>query len=105
MTIQSFAGPPPKIVHPDNVIAMNNVVRNTGHPAAHLPELPAWFIKPYTDPGDLVPDPLMGSGTTLVAAAKPCRRAAGIDTVQKYCDLARGRIAEYAAETASAGNS
>lgn len=96
LQIQSFSGPPPKMVYPDNVLHMPAVTRNTGHPAAFPLELPTWFIKVYTDPGDMVLDPFMGGGTTLLAAVKLGRRAVGIELQQKYCDGAREKIAEYA---------
>jgi site-specific DNA-methyltransferase (adenine-specific) len=41
--------------------------------------LPAWFIKTYTKPGDLVLDPTAGSGTTLRAAQELGRCFAGFD--------------------------
>lgn len=102
MTIQSFAGPPPKWVYPDNVIMMGNATRNTGHPAAYPVSLAEHFIKMHTDPGDMVLDPFVGGGSTLVAAAKLGRRAIGIDILQKYCDGSRARLEEYAGQAGGA---
>lgn len=96
MTIQSFAGPPPVSVYPDNVVTMGNATRNTGHPAAYPVSLAEYFIKIHTDPGDTVLDPFVGGGTTLVAAANLGRRAIGIDILQKYCNGSRERLREYA---------
>ena len=48
-------------------------------PAKFPPQLPGLFIEQLTRPGDLVLDPMMGSGTTLVEAARQDRRAAGRD--------------------------
>lgn len=48
-------------------------------PAKFPPQLPGLFIEELTRPGDLVLDPMMGSGTTLVEAARRERRAAGCD--------------------------
>ena len=46
-------------------------------------ELPAWFIKTYTKPGDLVLDPTAGSGSTGVAAMTLGRRFIGFETDAK----------------------
>lgn len=47
--------------------------------ACFKPQLPRFFIERLTQPGDLVYDPFMGRGTTLVEAALLGRRAAGCD--------------------------
>ncbi len=47
--------------------------------ACFKPQLPRFFIDRLTQPGDLVYDPFMGRGTTLVEAALLGRRAAGCD--------------------------
>ena len=49
------------------------------YPAKFIPPLAARLIKEYTQPGDLVGDPFMGSGTTLVEAIINNRRAIGTD--------------------------
>jgi len=43
-------------------------------------------------PGDIVLDPLMGSGTALVVAKKLGRKAIGIDIVESYCEIAKRRL-------------
>ncbi|MCL4351691.1 MAG: site-specific DNA-methyltransferase [Firmicutes bacterium] len=43
------------------------------------PQLPAWFIEGLTEPGEVVFDPFLGSGTTVVEAMRLNRRAQGID--------------------------
>ena len=48
-------------------------------PAKFPPQLPGLFIEELTRPGDLVLDPMMGSGTTLVESVRRDRRAAGGD--------------------------
>lgn len=49
------------------------------YPAKFIPQLAARLIQEYSKPGDLVCDPFMGSGTTLVEAILADRRAAGTD--------------------------
>ncbi|MFV0260442.1 MAG: DNA methyltransferase [Acidimicrobiales bacterium] len=68
--------------------------RRVGHPAPFPVELPEQLIRLYTFKGDLVLDPFMGSGSTLVAAAKLERRYAGYDLDSAYVDMARRRVAE-----------
>ena len=50
-------------------------------------------ITTWTNPGDLVIDPMAGSGTTLAAAAELGRRAVGIEIHDPYVDLMRRRMA------------
>ena len=68
----------------------------TGHAAAFPVGLPSFFIKAYTDPGDLVYEPFCGSGTTLIAAAKEGRVCRGIEISPKYCDVIRRRWTKWA---------
>lgn len=75
--------------------------RRVGHPAPFPVELPEKLIELYTFKDDLVLDPFMGSGSTLVAAAGLGRRYVGYDTDQAYVDLARRRVRELAAAPAS----
>jgi site-specific DNA-methyltransferase (adenine-specific) len=63
------------------------------HPAPFPVGLPMRLINLYTYEGDLVLDPFMGSGTTLVAAIKRKRHAVGYDLEEAYVDIARERVA------------
>jgi modification methylase len=65
---------------------------NTEHPAAFPLELPTRAVLCCTDNGDLVLDPFMGSGTTLVAAKYNNRKAIGIEIEEKYCEMAARRL-------------
>lgn len=63
------------------------------HPAPFPLELPRRLIDLYTYEDDLVLDPFMGSGTTLVASVLCGRRPVGYDLNPDYVDLARARVA------------
>jgi DNA modification methylase len=85
---------------PDSVI---RVVRETSsgpdaeHPARFPTPFASELIAPFTDPGQIVCDPFMGSGTTGVACAKLGRKFIGIEIEPKYFDIACRRIeAAYA---------
>ena len=62
------------------------------HPAPFPLELPRRLIDLYTYEDDLVLDPFMGSGTTLVASVLCGRRPVGYDLNPDYADLARARV-------------
>ena len=51
-------------------------------------------IKLYTDPGDTVLDPFIGSGTTALAAIETKRQYLGIELLSQYADLANRRVNE-----------
>jgi SAM-dependent methyltransferase len=63
------------------------------HPAKMLPAVAAHVIATYTDPGDLVLDPMCGSGTTLVEAVHAGRHALGVDIEPGFAALAATNLA------------
>jgi adenine-specific DNA-methyltransferase len=69
-----------------------NHIEKVGHPCQFPVELPRRLILALTNPGDLVVDPFLGSGTTAVAAVLCDRRVAGCDIVSEYIDIARMRV-------------
>lgn len=62
------------------------------HPATFPISLAQKVISLFTHRGELVIDPFVGSGTTLVAAQDLERNAVGFDLNQKYIDLCEDRI-------------
>ncbi|MDM7322003.1 MAG: site-specific DNA-methyltransferase [Gammaproteobacteria bacterium] len=76
------------MVYPTNVLHLATECSNKGHSAAFPVALPEWFIKLFTDPGDWVLDPFVGSGTTLKAAQNLGRHAVGIEILPHYHALA-----------------
>ncbi|WP_061294054.1 TRM11 family SAM-dependent methyltransferase [Herbidospora cretacea] len=63
------------------------------HPAKMLPAIAAKVIDTYSEPGELVVDPMCGIGTTLVEAAHLGRESAGVEFEQRWADLARANLA------------
>jgi len=71
-----------------------NPSANTSHPVAFPIGLPQRAIAATTQPGQLILDPYMGSGTTLKAAKQLGRPAIGIDIKPEYCDIAIQQLAQ-----------
>ena len=63
------------------------------HPAKMLPAIAARAIATYTQPGDLVVDPMCGVGTTLVEAVHQGRDAIGIEYEPRWAELAEANLA------------
>jgi site-specific DNA-methyltransferase (adenine-specific) len=66
--------------------------KKVGHPAPFPIELPKRCIKLFSFVDDVVLDPFMGSGTTLIAAYQNSRKGIGIDIDKTYCQLALKRL-------------
>ena len=62
------------------------------HPAPFPYELALDHIKSWTNEGDIVLDPMCGSGTTCIAAMDLKRNYIGIDISEEYCKLSEDRI-------------
>lgn len=69
------------------------VAGSTAHPARMAPDLARILIEDYTQPGDLVFDPLAGTGTTLVEAVHAGRNGFGIEYEPGWAVLARANLA------------
>jgi modification methylase len=63
------------------------------HPGKMLPALARRAIETYSDPGDLILDPMCGIGTTLVEAIHSGREAVGVELEPRWARLARANIA------------
>jgi len=64
------------------------------HPAVFPIALPAHFIKLLTHRGELVLDPFVGIGSTLVAAQDLGRNAVGFDLQSRYVDISMKRLSQ-----------
>lgn len=82
------------MAYPTNVLHMATECGNKNHSAAFPKALPEWFIKLFTDEGDLVLDPFAGSGTTIEVAKELRRNAIGIELISEYCEMAREKITD-----------
>lgn len=78
--------------YPTNVLHLATECGNKNHSAAFPEALPEWFIKLFTDEGDLVLDPFVGSGTTCAVAQQLRRNSVGIEILAEYCGLAEGEV-------------
>lgn len=89
---------------PPNLLAIPNTDSNSfylrycekkgfkPHPARYPAELPEYFIRMLTEPGDLVVDPFAGSCVTGMVCEQIKRRWVCIEMVQEYCEAAKGRF-------------
>lgn len=65
------------------------------HPAIFPDQLATDHILSWSNPGDIVLDPFMGSGTTGKMALKNGRKFIGIEVVEKYFNIAKERIENF----------
>jgi hypothetical protein len=73
-------------------------------PAKFPPQLPRKFIEGLTEPGDVVLDPMVGSGTTILEAFLTGRRGIGFDIDPMALRLCKAKVTPLALEeTATAG--
>jgi modification methylase len=71
------------------------------HPARMLPAIAAHAIGAYTQPGDLVLDPMCGIGTTLVEAVHAGRDAIGVEYESRWSDIADANVVHAHAQEAA----
>ncbi len=80
------------MAYPTNVLNLATECSNKSHSAAFPKSLPSWFIKLFTEPGDIVIDPFLGSGTTCVAAKELGRSYIGIEIKEEYYQIAQSNV-------------
>lgn len=81
-----------------NVWDMQVARNKTTHPAVFPAQLAHDHIITWSNPGDIVLDPFVGSGTTAIEAMKEKRHYIGFDISEEYCQMARKRIEEEGIE-------
>lgn len=94
----SFVWDGTELARPSNVLNITTGETDGAkqHPATFPVGLPGFFILAYSDQGDVIADPFIGSGTTLIAAAQRERRCYGIEISPYYCDVVRRRWTRWA---------
>ena len=76
------------MAYPGNRISpFSSAGQATGHPASFPASLPSFFIQAFSDSSDIVYDPFLGSGSTLIAAEQLGRRCYGMEISPAYCDV------------------
>jgi site-specific DNA-methyltransferase (adenine-specific) len=73
---------------------MSNIER-TGHPAQFPEQLAKDHILSWSNEGDVVLDPFMGSGTTAKMAKLNNRNYIGFELSEEYCKIANERISKF----------
>jgi DNA modification methylase len=68
------------------------IPQSTDHPTPKPVALARHFINLHTQPGDLVLDPFMGGGSTLLAAKSAGRRAVGVELEEPFCEMTAKRL-------------
>jgi site-specific DNA-methyltransferase (adenine-specific) len=87
-----------RLTHPSNLwtdltVPFWSMPENTDHPTQKPEKLLAKIILASSNPGDVVLDPFLGSGTTSVVAKKLGRRYVGIEIDETFACLAAKRLA------------
>ena len=75
------------------------------HPAVFPIALPKKVIELFTHKGELVLDPFVGSGSTLIAAFDTNRNAVGFDLKKEYVYLSNGRLNQMKLDSFGGENS
>lgn len=75
--------------YPSNVLHLATECANKNHSATFPKDLPTWFIKLFTEEGQVVLDPFLGSGTTAIAAKELGRSYVGIEVNIDYYNRAK----------------
>ena len=88
------------MAYPSNVLSLGKNREALGHGAAYPLGLPEFFINAYSDVGDSVFDPFMGSGTTLIAGEKLSRPTLGMEISPAYCDVIVRRWQDFTGKQA-----
>jgi ParB-like chromosome segregation protein Spo0J len=92
------------LARPSNVIEVKSEHSQGSHSAPFPRALVDFFLKAYSDAGDIVYDPFMGSGTTMAAAHVLGRVGYGCEISPAYCDVIVRRMAHLGADAVLESN-
>ncbi len=97
-----------RVTHPSNMwtdltVPFWSMSENTEHPTQKPEKLVAKIVLASSNPGDVVMDPFLGSGTTSVVAKKLGRRYVGIEIDEAYACLAQKRLGRAEEDAAIQG--
>ena len=80
------------LYYPKSIIHCPATRRKGQHPTEKPVPLAEYLIKTYTNPGEVVLDNCLGSGTTALAAENTGRHWIGFETEARYVEMARERL-------------
>lgn len=79
--------------HPRSILRFGKGAQDRSlHPTQKPLDLMLWLVRSYSKRRQLILDPFMGSGTTLVAAQSAGRRAIGVEREERFCEVAAKRL-------------
>lgn len=91
------------MAYPSNSLSLGKNREAFGHSAAFPVSLPVFFLRAFSDEGDAVYDPFLGSGTTLIAAEQLDRSSFGMEISPAYCDVIVERWQNFTGKKATRG--
>lgn len=93
-----------EMAYPSNVIHIATECGNKNHSAAFPKGLAEWFIKLFSDEGDMILDPFVGSGTTCEVCEILNRNSVGIDILPEYCQITLSKLMKQKSRATGADN-
>jgi site-specific DNA-methyltransferase (adenine-specific) len=80
--------------YPKSILEITPVIGNSEYPTQKPLELIRWIILASSRQNDIILDPHVGSGTTLLAAMTLCRKSLGIELNETAYNIAQKRVQE-----------
>lgn len=79
--------------YPKSIISIDKIPPSaTKHPTQKPVDLIRWLIRSYSEPGDIILDNCMGSGTTAIAALQEGRHFLGFEKDEAFFNICKKRI-------------